>query len=234
MTPALSLDDNHMSRLSRAGVLLAGLRWRPLTDVYRTCGSLMRVQTGEAARWREALAKLQYPDSWARWCESDETAAHCGLPLSEGGIWLGAGAMVRPARLIAGLLAQGAIQRQARRVATLTRTRDGWAAYDEQRQSLGQAAYLVLATAGRTPMLLQSAMPEARCPKLTRMQNMSGQVAYFRTEGLPPTSSIVAGAGYWLPADEGIHVGGSTYDFDDEQSAVSQSGFEAIVKKWRI
>src|SRR5690606_22709511 len=42
MTPALSRDDNPMSRLSRAGILLAALRWREFHDVCRPCGSLVR------------------------------------------------------------------------------------------------------------------------------------------------------------------------------------------------
>lgn len=231
MTPALSRDDNPLSRLSRAGILLAGLRWHGLSQVSQACGSLLRIDPGEADLWRQALDQWKFPDEWMSWCEAPDTEARCGLPLSEGGIWLSRGALLRPARLMRSLLEHEHIHVRAARVADLRRGNDGWQALAEDGSLLAEAPRVVIAAAAASPSLLARAMPEAQFPKLSQMQRMGGQVAYFRADALPTTHAIIAGAGYWLPADEGIHVGGSTYHFDEPVSAVSEEGFRAVAKK---
>src|SRR5690606_14938458 len=43
--------------------------------------------------------------------------------------------------------------------------------------------------------------------------------------------AIVAGAGYWLPEAEGVHVGGSTYEFDLDVSGCSEAGAREVALK---
>lgn len=231
MTPALSRDDNAMSRLSRAGILQAGLRWRDLPGVSEPCGSLFRVEAEEVQLWQEALDAWRFPSEWASWCAAGDTAARVGLPLSHGGIWLGRGALLRPARLVAGLLAHERIAVVPAHVAALYRLSDGWQAMSLEGGLLARGSRVVLATAAATPALLARAAPGASCPKLARLQRMGGQVGHFRAGVLPPTRAIVAGAGYWLPADEGVHVGGSTYEFDRTESKPTVAGFNEVAAK---
>ncbi|NYT24882.1 FAD-dependent 5-carboxymethylaminomethyl-2-thiouridine(34) oxidoreductase MnmC [Alcaligenaceae bacterium] len=234
MTPALSRDDNPMSRLSRAGILLAGLRWKGLPGVHEACGSLVRVAAAEAGPWQSALEALRLPPEWASWCPAAETAARTGWPLSTGGVWLGAGALLRPARLVAALLAHDGITVCARRVGRLNERGGIWRALSDEGAVLAEAPRAVIAAAADAPALLAAAMPDAGFPKLARMQRMGGQVAHFRAAALGRgTRSIVAGAGYWLPQDEGVHVGGSTYVFDPGLAAgrPSDAGFREVALK---
>src|SRR5690606_6810965 len=107
----------------------------------------------------------------------------------------------------------------------------GWQALDEYGRVLQEAPVAAVAMGGDTPDMLLRALPETRFRKLAGLQRMGGQVGYFRGSGLPPTQVIVAGNGYWLPQDSGIHVGGSTYDFDSPVSVPSEQGFTAISHK---
>ena len=231
MTPVLSRDDNHMARLSRAGVLLAGLRWRQLQHVWERCGSLLHVDPGEEGDWKKALDAWCYPDDWASWCDASEASLRCGISLPYGGIWLAHGAKVRPARLVRSLLAHEGIRPVARRVASLREVAGGWQAVDAQGRILHEAPVAVLASGADTPGLLESAMPDVHFPKLQGLQRMGGQVGYFRAGNVPDTRAIVAGNGYWLPQDASIHVGGSTYDFDCDLSAPTDSGFASVASK---
>ena len=231
MTPALSRDDNPMSRLSRTGILLAGLRWRDFSGAYERCGSLLRVPEAEAGLWQQALQAMAFPEEWARWCAAAETGSLTGIPLSQGGVWLAAGCRVRPAQLLAALLAHERIAVKAQAVAGLRSGLDGWQALADDGRVLAGAPRLVLAAGADTPALLAAAAPGAGLAKLAAMQRMGGQVGHFRAGLAPAAGAVVAGAGYWLPHDNGIHVGGSTYVFDEPVSAPTPAGFQAVAGK---
>lgn len=231
MTPALSRDDNAMSRLSRAGILLAHLRWQEMPQVAQQCGSLMRIDSTEMHLWRDSLARWQYPDEWMSWCEAEDTVTHAGVPLSSAAIWLPRGALVRPPRLLDALLAHERIELCAGKVMDLRRIDNGWQALNEEGAVLAEASTVILAAAADTPSLLQGAFPQYVFPKLTNMQLMGGQVGFFRAGAVPAGRSIVAGAGYWLPADGGLHVGGSTYEFDQPTIAPTEAGLRAVANK---
>ena len=231
MTPALSRDDNPMARLSRAGVLLAELRWRAFPEAWETCGSLLQVSPDEEDAWKRSLGAWSYPEDWAVWRDAAEASQLCGTPLPRGGIWLPHGAKVRPARLVQSLLAHDAIRPEGRAVAGLRRGPRGWQALCEEGRVMHEAPVAVLATGGDTSDMLQAAMPDTNFGKLAALQRMGGQVGYFRAGGPPRTRAIVAGNGYWLPEDAGIHVGGSTYKFDTGLSAPSEQGFIEVSRK---
>src|SRR5690606_1667088 len=61
MTPALSRDDNPLSRLSRSGILLGRLRWKNMQELYEPCGTLLRIPAAEADAWRDALQTWRFP-----------------------------------------------------------------------------------------------------------------------------------------------------------------------------
>lgn len=231
MTPALSRDDNPLSRLSRSGILLGRLRWKNMQELYEPCGTLLRIPAAEADAWRDALQTWRFPAEWARWCAAPESESLCGIPVSGDGIWLGAGARLRPARLVARLLSHDLIDVRAQRVGRLKRAGEGWLAFAEDGSPLGEASRVVLATAADTPALLASAALAQPCPKLERLQRMGGQVGHFRADDLPSARAIIAGSGYWLPADDGVHVGGSTYTFDEPVSEPTEEGFLAVSNK---
>lgn len=231
MTPALSRDDNFMSRLSRAGILLSQLRWRRLAGVSEGCGSLLRIAPEDAALWQRTLDEWRFPSEWMSWCEASETAERCGVPLSQGAVWLAQGALVRPSLLVETLLAHDGIRTRVGRVASVRPVAGGWQALGADGSVLAQAPRAVIAAAADSPALLPDVLGETGYAKLDAMQRMGGQVAYFRADGLPAVHAIVAGAGYWLPADKGVHVGGSTYIFDQPRSELSAAGFQEVAHK---
>lgn len=231
MSPALSRDDNPMSRVSRAGILLAGLRWQALTDATRPCGSLFRIETGEAPLWQASLAHWNYPKDWMEWCDAGATAERVGLALPTGGVWMGQGRLVRVPQLLQGLFAHERIRLQARQVASLERSAGGWCAIDEKGKRIAEAPRVVLAAARAVPPLLRQALPQLASHKLEQMQVMGGQVGYFRAGEVPGGSAVLAGAGYWLPADDGVHVGGSTYEFHVDEVKATPEGLRSVAHK---
>lgn len=231
MTPALSRDDNAMSRLSRAGILLAHLRWADLPGVCEPCGSFYRIPPAEADSWRHAVESWRFPPDWSRWCEAAETRELTGISLSAGGVWLGAGALLRPFRLVAALLAHPLISTVPRAARSLRRHDGIWQIVSDGGEVVAEGRRAVIAAAAATPKLLSGARSDLRFPRLEAMQRMGGQVGHFRADLVPATRSIIAGAGYWLPADDGIHVGGSTYVFDGTVSEPSEAGFREVAAK---
>ena len=231
MTPALSRDDNPMSRLSRAGILAAQRRWAGFTGVMQACGTLFRVDEPETAAWLQSLDHWQFPKEWMAWCPVEETGLRCGLQLGQGGIWLGHGALLRPAKLVQALLAQDRIHTRAEHVARLRKVSVGWQALNAQGDVIAEAPRAVIAAAAHTPALLADALPGVPHSKLSSMQRMGGQVAYFSASLLPSTHAIIAGAGYWLPEVDGMHVGGSTYDFDTHETSPTEEGAKAVACK---
>lgn len=231
MSPALSRDDNLMSRLSRAGILLAGLRWERFGGVARRCGSLFRIGAEEAGLWRGSLEHWNFPPTWMQWCDQEDTGKRCGLDLPAGGIWMEQGALIRVPQLLEALLSHERIRLRTGKVASLQRMVDGWCARAEDNSPIARAQHVVVAGAGATPGLLAGALPGADFSKLLRLQKMGGQVAYFRAGAVPAADSVVAGAGYWLPADQGVHVGGSTYEFDVENVRSTPQGHLEVAHK---
>lgn len=231
MTPAFSRDDNPMCRLSRAGILLAHLRWAAFPNVLERCGSLLRVPECEEAQWQQGLVSLALPTQWARWCHAADTPSQVGLALPQGGVWLEAGAMLRPGRLITALLAHPAIHTVPQPVAAVRLHGTDWQAISGTGAVMAEAPRLVLAAGAETPALLGSAVPLERYGKLSQIQRMAGQVGYFKSGGVPDTHAIIAGAGYWLPQREGVHTGGSTYEFDARASEPTSAGFRAVAEK---
>jgi tRNA 5-methylaminomethyl-2-thiouridine biosynthesis bifunctional protein len=234
MTPLLSRDDDIRARLSRAGVWRAMQRWKDLgadAAPWR-CGTVQLIDEGEAGEWQQALAALDFPSTWARWMTQDEAAATAGIRLASGGLWLSDGHLVRPQPLLQALFGHPAIECQAQRVCGLRPGPGrGWTALNADGRPLGHADDVVLANAAQAPPLLESAGAVPALPKLSAMLRLAGQVSYFDATPRLDARTVVAGDGYWLPPVDGLCVGGSTYDAEAIQSAVSERGQRAVRRK---
>jgi tRNA 5-methylaminomethyl-2-thiouridine biosynthesis bifunctional protein len=234
MTPWLSRDDDVRSRLSRAGVWRAMQRWEGLGPeaAPRRCGTVQLIAEDEAAAWRDALSTLGFPAAWVRWMTRDEASRMAGISLASGGLWLADGHLVRPQPLLRALLSHPAIVCHARHVHALrARAGGGWTALDADGRPLADADEVVLANAAHAPGLIASAGMGGVLPKVAAMQRMAGQVAYFSATPTSDGRSIVAGEGYWLPAADGVCVGGSTYEIDADHTAVTGQGRTAVQGK---
>jgi len=216
LSPLLTPDDDIRTRLCRTGVLLGQRLWGNLPDALArpvACGTLIPALTPEApSRLRTALAYLQFPPDWVHWVDAAHARQLAGLPLPHGGLFFPQGRMVRPMPWLAALMQNTrrspAVLAQLRQQADAT-----WVGCDPSGAVLTHADMVVLACAAAVPPLLATAYatPEA-LPRMQHLQRLAGQVSYFQASarGDAPRC-ILAGHGYWLPADANRSTGGSTY-----------------------
>ena len=180
--PHPSLDDNPLSRLARSGVrallqyaaarLQAGVDWQPDGVLEQRIG--------------QPLAPLA---DWSQSASMEQLRA-AGLPDDTQACWHARGGWLRPARLVAALLAQPGITWQANaRVAQLQQSAaDGvWRVLDSQGALLAEAELVVLAAGPACNALLASLAPLAAPLPL---QPVRGQISWglhpAGLAGLPP------------------------------------------------
>ena len=180
--PHVSPDDSMLSRLSRSGVratlqqahwlLQDGLDWSPSGVLeHRTDGT-----PGLATDWA-----LGAGADWSQSAPADTLAA-AGLPVDTAACWHTQGGWLRPARLVAALLAQSGIRWQGDcPVAQLRRHANTWQALDPQGRVLAEAPTVVIAAGAGSPCLLEERWP---------LQPVRGQVSWGAHTG---------GAAPWVP-----------------------------------
>ncbi|CAN7450112.1 FAD-dependent 5-carboxymethylaminomethyl-2-thiouridine(34) oxidoreductase MnmC [Acidovorax sp. LjRoot129] len=173
--PHVSPDDSVLSRLSRSGVrttlqqarwlLREGVDWSPCGVLeHRTDGT-----PGLAADWRDGPGM-----DWSEPATPASLAA-AGLPSQSKACWHIQGGWVRPARLVAALLAQPGIRWQGQcAVARLQRSDTAatgmvWQALDSQGRVLAEAPTVVIAAGAGSAALLEHRWP---------LQPVRGQVSW--------------------------------------------------------
>lgn len=236
MSPVLSSDDDTRSRLSRAGVLLAGRRWRDLPDEARplTCGTLeIALDAGDALRKEDALRQLQLPHEWAQWLDEAQAADKAGLSGGHGGIFFPQGRLVRPGPLVHALLSPAECRPVA--AASMRHMPDGaWQLLGDDGKEIVTASHVILANAAQAPALLEASGGRA-LPRLSAIQRLAGQISLLRAGPDEPSPNVIlAGNGYWLPADGGTCVAGSTYAEPGEAPGVSVRGHREILEKLSV
>ena len=218
--PHVSPDDSVLSRLSRSGVratlqqarwlLQDGLDWSPTGVLeHRTDGTPGLPQDGGDGDRNNPAADWSQP-------ATAHTLAAVGLPAHTTACWHAQGGWLRPARLVAALLAQPGIHWQGHSpVARLQRQGEHWQALNAQGQVLAQAPTVVIAAGAGSPTLL---------PPGWRLQPVRGQVSWAQHAGggapLPPFP--INGNGNWVPrfpsghSPDGPHawVLGSSFERD--------------------
>ena len=225
--PHVSVDDSILSRATRNGFLHALRHWHALEAsgqplAWARCGLLqLGGDAAGAQRLRAALAACAFPADFARHLDRGAAEALAGCALADGGAWFPGAGWIRPTSLIAAqLAAAGPALRthfgaKAERVA-----RDGgqWQAFAADGSLIAAAPVLVLANSNDTARLAPLAQP---------LQTTRGQVTYVPAAGLDVPRIVLTGAGYALPAVDGIMVVGSTYDRGNDDPAPQLRGHEA-------
>ncbi len=236
LVPALTIDDDTRSRLSRAGLACARRRWLGLPAPARpeACGALVCAQTAdEAAAQRAALEALAFPHGWVRWLDAAAAGAQAGVPLCEGGLWFEQALLLRPGALLPALLGVPGVRTHALRIHDLQANGDGgWRLLDREGRVLQEADRVVLANAAEAGALLARGAPGAVLPKLAAVQRLAGQVSLFRVPpGVPGADvprCILSGKGYCLPPRMGWGLAGSTYRPDVAESVADAAGHRDI------
>ncbi|TAM86785.1 MAG: FAD-dependent oxidoreductase [Candidimonas sp.] len=235
MTPRITRDDDRGARLARAGMRQASLRWAGLPPVARPvrCGALwLAGAESDAARHRATLGVLGFPREWVRWVERDEACDIAGMAVARGGVFLPEGRWLRPEPLLAALFGRNGVVCLPATVGRLVAVEGGWSARDENGGEIAAAPVAVLANAGRAAALLRPLSWAERAPRVMSMEEVAGQVSYFRVGSLVSAARVIVSARgrYWLPPVDGVGVAGGTYA-PSGMAAVSEKGHREIAAR---
>jgi tRNA 5-methylaminomethyl-2-thiouridine biosynthesis bifunctional protein len=221
--PQPAMDDNVLARLTRAGFLHAVQRWRALENDghalrWQRCGVLRIAQDEEEeTRLNAIMQALGYPESYAGYLPRDTASRQANRPLTAGAWWFPEGGWIRPASLAAAQLAATPRLVTHFGIAVHELRRDGemWEALDGDGNTIASAPVVILATAHEATNLADFAQPFAL---------LRGQLSYLPESALPDLRSVLIGAGYVVPAVDGIAIAGATTDFEDTDAELQPSG----------
>jgi tRNA 5-methylaminomethyl-2-thiouridine biosynthesis bifunctional protein len=232
--PHVSPDDNVLSRITRAGVQATLLRAQTLlqsgTD-WALTGVLEHNLAGK--RRLPSVLPSDTPDHHSAPASAAQIAA-AGLPPGTPALWHAQAGWIRPRQLVAAQLQTPGVQvRWGQQVQGIERRGDEWAVTDAQGQTLGQAPWLVVASAFDSLALLQP-LPGFAVP----LNPLRGQVSFGhmadlnedQRQWLPPFpvnghGSFISG----VPTPEGPPGWfiGSTFERNCEQAPVREEDHAA-------
>lgn len=222
LRPVLSLDDNRLSRLSRAGFLHAlrhlqqlerdghAPRWQP-------CGVLQLARDAcHEATQRKTVARHAYPADYARFVDRDLATELVGHPAAAGGWHFPTGGWVNPPSLVTANLASGGDRirlRIGKAIKSLQRRGDLWRALADDGSVIAEAPHVILAD-GCGTLRIEGAMGLPLRPG-------RGQVSLLREHGQRALNCVVTQRGYATPAVDGWHCAGATFDANDNSTALA-------------
>ncbi|MBS1191970.1 MAG: dependent oxidoreductase:Protein of unknown function [Rhodocyclaceae bacterium] len=215
LRPLPSIDDNRLSRLTRAGFLATRNLLRELGPAVRwqECGVLhLARDTSHEDIQRRTVAALQAPSDYVQFLEREEAAARLGWPVGNGGWWFPTGGWVQPPSLCQAALAAfpGRIRtRFACPVAAIEPTADGWRAIGTGGETLAAAPVLIMASGAEATRFSQFAWLPQRAAR--------GQVTHIPERGTPPLDTVVCGLGYATPAVDGLRIAGASFQVGDDE-----------------
>ncbi|UCF24304.1 MAG: bifunctional tRNA (5-methylaminomethyl-2-thiouridine)(34)-methyltransferase MnmD/FAD-dependent 5-carboxymethylaminomethyl-2-thiouridine(34) oxidoreductase MnmC, partial [Ralstonia sp.] len=217
MHPHVSIDDSVLSRLSRAGNLLARLHWDALDRAgfatgFQPTGVLQLAEHAEdAAEQLRIVQALGFPADYIDWLDTAQAADRVGARVPQGGWWFAQAGWVAPPDVCRATLAAAGRAVEARwntRVESLRQGGAGWQAYDAHGSVIASAPVVVLANsldAARLAPLSSAAL------KPVRGQLTDVPVAALE-DGGPWPKAVVCGDGYLLPVEPGagtVRIGSS-------------------------
>lgn len=221
LRPLLSLEDNRLSRLARAGFLyarqhLAALEAAGLELRWHACGALQLARDAQHEETqRETIAAHAYPEDYARYVDVVEASRLAGHAASHGGWYFAGGGWVNPPSLARANLAHHADRvrmRPGAAVARLERHGELWRALDSDGALLAEAPLVILANASD---MLRLGPPDlfAHLP----LQTSRGQVSLVRERPGRALQCVVTQRGYATPALDGWHCAGASFARSSER-----------------
>ncbi len=217
LLPVLSLDDNRLSRLARAGFLYALRHLQALTDrglnvPWQACGVLQLARDPvHLENQRRIVKRRRFPEEFVGWVDADEAARLAGRAVAGGGWWFPAGAWASPPALCAANLASRPVRtRFGVSVAALEQTAAGWLLRDDAGSAIAEAPVVILANGLGVKALVQAAHLPLRC--------FRGQVTHLPEAATPPLDIVVCREGYITPAVAGIRCVGASFHASTESA----------------
>lgn len=228
LRPLLSVDDNRLARLARAGFLHALRQLRQLGDDghparWQACGvlQLARVSRHEATQ-RETVSRHAYPADYASFVEREVASALVGYAAAAGGWHFPAGGWVNPPSLVSASLARGGERSRllARSEAdSLLRHGDLWRVVTVDGVVIAEAPWVILATGCATPRI-EGALP-------LPLRRARGQVSLLPAVDGRALNCVVTQRGYATPAVDRWHCAGASFDFDDHSMTLKEADHAA-------
>ncbi|AQW29508.1 bifunctional tRNA (5-methylaminomethyl-2-thiouridine)(34)-methyltransferase MnmD/FAD-dependent 5-carboxymethylaminomethyl-2-thiouridine(34) oxidoreductase MnmC [Ralstonia syzygii subsp. celebesensis] len=217
MHPHVSIDDSVLSRLSRAGNLLARRHWEALdragfaTGFHPTGVLQLAEHADDVAEQQRIIQALGFPADFIEWLGAVRAAERVGASVPQGGWWFAQAGWVAPPDVCrASLAAAGdAVElRRNTRIESLLWRDAGWRVCDARGNVIASAPVVVLANsldAARLAPLASAAL------KPVRGQLTDVPVAVLEDRA-PWPRAVVCGDGYLLPREPGaptVRVGSS-------------------------
>ncbi|GCB04582.1 tRNA 5-methylaminomethyl-2-thiouridine biosynthesis bifunctional protein MnmC [Ralstonia sp. SET104] len=227
MHPHVSIDDSVLSRLSRAGNLLARCHWSALdragiTTGFRPTGVLQLAEhADDAIDQQRVVQALGYPTDYVDWLNAEQAAERVGARVPQGGLWFAqAGWVALPDVCRANLAAAGAAidARWNTHVESLRQDGDQWQALDARGGLIASAPVVVLANsvgAARLAPLKSASLKPVR-GQLTDVPVTSLEA------GAAWPNAVVCGDGYLLPAEPGAQTVRTGSSFQPGESELAE------------
>lgn len=252
MTPFISVDDNHKSRLSRTAMLRALYHWQDFPDdvVVSRSGNLeVNRDKGYGKDITLAVETLGLPKEWVQRLTSAEVSERLGFELDMGGIFWPMAQLISPERLLAHIYAHFPVQQRAQSVAYVQRQQgaDTWLLFDDKDRLLGEFEQVVIANAADSLVILEKSAllqrhnvlgePKPAMPKIeATMHWMGGEVMHIEASRLQHVPQVaLGGQGYFLPpTTDGVCVLGSTYRHGERDPGVTLEGQQVIKNKMPV
>lgn len=221
LRPLPSLDDNRMSRLTRAGSLyglrhIAALGQRGLSPRWNANGVLHLGRDEKQEQKMAAVVERHVPPpSFLRFVDAQEASGIAGWPVSSGGWWFPSSGWVQPPSLCRANLAahpekiRAHFSVQAVRLERDTEA-EGWRLLSADGGLIASAPVAILASGvGIT------AFPEAAALPVVSAR---GQVSLLPASAGSPPKVVVCRGGYVSPEVDGLRCAGATFSVDDEET----------------
>jgi tRNA 5-methylaminomethyl-2-thiouridine biosynthesis bifunctional protein len=167
---------------------------------------------------RDELAALRMPGSYVQALDAAEASACCGLPLQHPAWFYPGGGWVQPAALARWMLRQAGDSARFHgglSVQALRQRAGRWQLLDGSGGVIDEAATVVLANASDALRLLQ--VPH------WPVVSVRGQISLCPAVGLQLPRLPLAGAGYLLPAIDGVALFGASSQPGDADGAVREA-----------
>ena len=180
------------------------------TESFKPCGVLHLAKTkDDLKRCQTIAAQQQLPASMMTYVDDAEASRLAQIPLDHGGLYFPHGCWLEPQRLCEQLLKGCTVQTQKTVGACVQRDNE-WTLFDTDDIEIGAADVVVLANG-----LAATQVPQASwLPLIARR----GQISRFAaTSESTALQCVIAGDGYVLPAIDGVHTIGATFDHIREE-----------------
>ncbi len=236
---SVNAQDGAHARFNRAAALQAKLAVQKAIDGHGALGStagLLRLESSlpDVAAMQAVIDELRLPAGYVQALDADAASRLCGLPLQRPAWFYPGGGWVQPAALARSFLQRAgslASFRGGQAAQALQQADGGWLLLDETGRVIEQAGTVVLANASDALRLLGT----THWP----VQSVRGQLSLYdhRSAAQLPMMTLprlpVAGAGYLLPAVEGLAVFGATTQSGDADPDVRASDHRFNLQRLR-